>query len=321
MSAARQGRPSLLILCDLNGFKAYNDAFGHAAGDALLARLGTQLSARLGDAGASYRLGGDEFCVLAPVGERHQLELEAVASDALREHGEGFAISTSYGSALIPGEATNPEEALRVSDQRMYARKNGGRRSAGTQSRDVLLQALSERYPDLATHMGNVAELAVEVAAAMGLPDTECEQVRQAAELHDVGKVAIPDAILNKPGALDEPEWAFIQRHTIVGERIVAAAPSLAQVARLVRSTHERFDGRGYPDQLAGEEIPVGARIICVCDAFHAIVSERPHAPAQTASEALAEIARCSGTQFDPRVVEVFQAVQARREQPGQAAA
>jgi diguanylate cyclase (GGDEF)-like protein len=315
MSAARGGRPSLLMLCDLNGFKNYNDAFGHAAGDALLARLGNQLRERLGDAGACYRLGGDEFCVLAPLGAHHQLELEALASAALSERGEGFSISTSYGSALIPEEATSPEESLRVSDQRMYARKNGGRRSAGMQSRDVLLQALSERYPDLTAHMSDVAELAVEVSAAIGLSEAECEQVRQAAELHDVGKVAIPDAILNKPGPLDDAERGFVERHTIVGERIVAAAPSLAQVARLVRATHERFDGHGYPDALAGEEIPLGARIIFACDAFHAIISERPYAPARTPAEALAEVVRCAGSQFDPRVVGVLQTVCARREQ------
>jgi HD-GYP domain-containing protein (c-di-GMP phosphodiesterase class II) len=118
--------------------------------------------------------------------------------------------------------------------------------------------------------------------------------------------MAIPDAILEKPGPLSEEEWAFMHRHTIVGERILAAAPALVPVATLVRSSHERWDGDGYPDRLAGEDIPQGARVVAVCAAFHAMVSERPYRPSRSADEALAELRRCAGSQFDPRVVDAF---------------
>jgi HD-GYP domain-containing protein (c-di-GMP phosphodiesterase class II) len=176
----------------------------------------------------------------------------------------------------------------------------------------VLLRALAERYPDLEHHIDGVTHLAEAVALELGVSDDDAAFISQAAELHDVGKVAIPDTILHKPGPLDEAEWEFMRSHTIIGERIIAAAPALAQVARLVRSSHERWDGAGYPDQLAGEDIPLGSRIISVCDAFDAMVTERPYSAARAFEEALAELDRCAGTQFDPAVVTAF-VEQARR--------
>src|SRR5262245_59233482 len=127
----------------------------------------------------------------------------------------------------------------------MYAQKHAGRMSAGRQSKDVLLRALTERNPDLGGHLSGVAELADRTARRLGLPSEEVERIRHAGELHDVGKVAIPDAILGKPGPLNDEEWAFVRRHTLIGERIVSSAPSLSSVARLVRSSHERWDGTG----------------------------------------------------------------------------
>jgi two-component system cell cycle response regulator len=118
--------------------------------------------------------------------------------------------------------------------------------------------------------------------------------------------MAIPDAILEKDGPLDDAEWSFMRRHTIIGERILLAAPALRSAARLVRASHERWDGRGYPDGLAGEEIPLAARLVAVCDAFHAMTTDRPHRPRRTRAQALRELYRCAGTQFDPRVVDAF---------------
>jgi len=146
------------------------------------------------------------------------------------------------------------------------------------------------------------------VARRLDLDAEQIDHVRHAAALHDVGKMAIPDAILDKPAALDKHEWAFIRRHTIIGERIVAAAPALRAVAALVRSSHERWDGAGYPDGLAGEAIPLGARIVSVCDAFDAMVADRPYRAGMDPTDALAELAACAGTQFDPAVVAAFTA-------------
>jgi diguanylate cyclase (GGDEF)-like protein len=294
-----------LTLFDLDGFKAYNDAFGHHAGDVLLERLGQRLATAVEGDGIAYRLGGDEFCVLVAGDERSARLAGAVA--ALREQGEAFTIQASYGTvALGVVDPMTAEEALQLADGRMYEQKNSGRVPAGTQSKDVLLRALAERYPDLGDHLDGVAASVGDVARALGLDDEEIEYVCQAAELHDIGKVAIPETILLKPGPLDDAEWEFMRSHTIIGERIISAAPALAQVARMVRSTHERWDGDGYPDGLAGERIPLGSRIIAVCDSFDAMVTERPYSAARNFEEALAELVRCAGTQFDPGVVAAF---------------
>jgi two-component system, cell cycle response regulator len=134
----------------------------------------------------------------------------------------------------------------------------------------------------------------------------QLDELVRGAELHDVGKMAIPDAILHKPAGLAPDEWAFVHQHTIIGERILAAAPALRAVGALVRSSHERWDGRGYPDRLAGDAIPLGARVIAVCDAYDAMRSDRPYRRACPQDEALAELRRCAGRQFDPAVVEAF---------------
>jgi putative nucleotidyltransferase with HDIG domain len=187
----------------------------------------------------------------------------------------------------------------------MYERKVG-RVSASRQTTDVLLKVLSERSPGLHEHINEVAQLSTMLARDLGLGEAEVRCVELAAELHDIGKVAIPETILNKPGPLDEEEWEYIRRHTEIGERIVTAAPSLAHTAGLVRSHHERHDGSGYPDGLAGEEVPFGASIIAVCDAFGAMTKERPYSDAIGVADAIAELRRCAGSQFNPRVVEAF---------------
>ena len=302
--------PISLIVFDLDGFKTYNDSFGHAAGDALLGRV----AGRLGDAtegyGTAYRLGGDEFCVIASAATAGPGGLVERAADALTEEGEGFSVRCSYGSVLMPAEASDLTEALRIADDRMYFHKQRNRPSAERQSIDVLVSVLNERDSQLAHHLAGVADLAEAVSRRLQVPEPELRTLRQAAELHDVGKLAIPEEILSKPGPLDEEEWEFVRRHTLIGERILAAAPALGAAGKLVRSTHERWDGTGYPDRLVGSEIPLGARIISVCDAFDAMTSPRPYAEPLSSGEAIRELFRCAGTQFDPEVVEAFAAVQ-----------
>jgi diguanylate cyclase (GGDEF)-like protein len=305
---AASGEPAVAVILDLDGFKSYNDTFGHPAGDALLARLGARLKDALEGRGRTYRLGGDEFFAIWDTPASGRATAEAVSAAALGEFGEGFTITAAYGGVAMPSEADTAEEVLRTADLRMYARKHGSRPSSGVQSRDVLLQALAELRPQLGSHVDAVTVLAEDVARTLDLPPHVIEQVAHAAQLHDIGKIAIPDAILTKPAPLTPAEWKFIRRHTIIGQRIVSAAPALAEVARLVRSTHERYNGDGYPDGLRGDAIPIGARIICVCDAFDAMTSDRPYRIAMTPADALAELKRCSGSQFDPAVVAAFEA-------------
>ncbi len=300
---AHPERPGLLALFDLDGFKHYNDTFGHPAGDALLARLGGALAGAVGNAGTAYRMGGDEFCLLAP---DYDETLLARARDALWAFGEGFDVRCSHGVVSLGGETTDAAEALRLADQRMYATKRGGRRTSEETVHEVLLGVAAEHDGELREHVDDVAVLAEAVAVTLGLDGPEVLEIRRAAALHDIGKVAIPDAILHAPRALTENEWRYMRQHTLIGERIIRAAPGLAGVARIVRSSHERYDGAGYPDGLAGDEIPLGARIVAVCDTYDAIVSHRAYRPGRTHEEAVAELTRCTGSQFDAEVVAAF---------------
>ena len=299
--------PTLVALFDLDGFKSYNDAFGHPAGDALLRRLAQNLAEAADPFGRAYRMGGDEFCVLADA--RAAAEVSAIldtATKALEEEGEGFRITAASGAISLPEETSDLSEALRIADTRLYGNKDSRRASAVRQSKDVLLSLLNERDAELRGHLTSVAQLARAVGGRLKLSAAELHDLRLAAELHDVGKLAIPDSILSKPGTLSDEEWPFIFRHTLVGERIVSAAPALSRIARLVRSTKERVDGAGYPDGLSETHIPLLARIISVCDAFLAMTEERPYRRAMASEDAIAELRACAGTQFDPDAVEAL---------------
>ena len=187
---------------------------------------------------------------------------------------------------------------------------------------EPLLRTLAEREPQLRAHVADVSSLALRIGGRLGLGRDELEELRLAAELHDVGKLAVPDLVLQKQGPLDEHEWSFIRSHTLIGQRILAAAPALRPIGAIVRSTHENWDGSGYPDGLAGEAIPLPARIVSACDAYSAMTSERPYCGARTQDDAVGELRRCAGRQFDPQVVKLLCAVLAEEnERPASVAA
>jgi diguanylate cyclase (GGDEF)-like protein len=290
---------TMAAIFDLDGFKAYNDTFGHPAGDALLARLGHKLAVAVAGRGLAYRIGGDEFVVTTDVATAEDVLSDAQA--ALAEQGPGFSIgSTEFGAG------SSFEDALHVADQRLYANKRSTRGAPATDAKDALLQVLAEQNGDLATHLGHVSDMATRTAASLGLSPAQVGLTRLAAELHDIGKSAVPASILEKPGPLDAVERAFMERHSEIGERIVAAAPTLAATAPIVRAAHERPDGLGYPDGLRLEEIPLSSRIIAVVDAFDAMTSDRPYRKAMPHGDALEELRRHAGTQFDRAVIEAF---------------
>ncbi len=308
--------PVRLLLFDLDGFKSYNDNFGHLGGDLLLRRLAQAFKRAIGARGCAYRLGGDEFCALLWSGSG-----EAMVGDclqALSAEGDGFSITSSYGSVTLPTEADDPQLALQLADERMYAHKDSSRASAGRQTRDLALQILAAHEPELHSHSAHVAELTDGVARRLGLAGTDLSDAVRAAELHDIGKVAVPYSLLHKAGPLDDHEWKLMRHHPIIGASILAAAPALARVAEIVGATHERYDGTGYPRGLAATEIPLASQIVFVCDSFDAMISDRPFGEAKSELDALRELRRCAGTQFDPRVVDAFVIeVAARRAEPG----
>ncbi|MDO8212098.1 HD domain-containing phosphohydrolase [Conexibacter sp. CPCC 206217] len=296
------GARATLVLLDLNGFKSYNDTFGHLAGDHLLRRIGTALQHGAGADGRAYRMGGDEFCVLQPADAS---VTPAALADGAAQHGDGFTVTAAFGAVTLPDEATGSTTALRLADERMYAHKRG---SGGREQPvvEALLALLEAHDPQLRRHADAVARNAAATATALGLDDTARRDVRNAAALHDLGTLALPAAMTDKPGPLDDEERAFVEHHTLFGERAIATTPELRGVAALVRASHERWDGTGYPDRLAGEQIPLGARIVFACHAYDAMISERAHAPAHTHADAIAILRRCAGTSFDARVVEAL---------------
>ncbi len=301
LAPSGERQPFVLALFDLDGFKRYNDTYGHPSGDALLARL----AHRLADAvhpGMAYRMGGDEFCAIVEAGEPADGAALERATLALSEVGDAFTISSSSGVATCPAEADTVGDALRVADGRMYVAKMS-RALDRAQTRDAVLTMLHERDPALYEHVCAVGATALRIARHLGLNEVAARQIEHAGELHDIGKIAVPDAILHKPGGLDAEEWKFMRTQPIVGERILHAAPALAPLAALVRSSHERWDGRGYPDGFRRDETPLGSRVIAVSDAYHALRSERAYRHARSHDEALDELRRCAGTQFDPVVV------------------
>jgi two-component system, cell cycle response regulator len=206
----------------------------------------------------------------------------------------------------FPNIATACDEG----DSRLHAGRSGHRRSAragfGTDVKDALLQLLTAQSESLVAHLAQVAELATSTAIILGLSPADVRLTRLGAELHDVGKVGIPASILDKAGPLDAEERWFMQRHSEIGERIVAATPALQSIAPIVRAVHERPDGKGYPDGITLEQIPIPSRVIAVVDAFDAMTHDRPYQGAMPAQRALSELRHHAGTQFDPAVVEAF---------------
>ncbi|HEX7298540.1 MAG TPA: HD domain-containing phosphohydrolase [Solirubrobacteraceae bacterium] len=304
--------PTTLLLARIDGFAAYDAAFGHRAGDALLVRLAEELRRAVRDEGTAYRASGTTFCVLTTDDVRSLDNLERRVAAALGAQGTGFAVAASCGRVTLPGEAATAAEALRLAD----ARADLARRAADPKPRDASpTSALAEALALTGDHALGACELAEAVAKRMGMTALERAHVRLAAQLSGLGKLAIPDTLLRKAGALTEAELAYVRDHPVIAERILLRARGLEAVAAIVRSSREHIDGSGHPDGLAGSEIPLGARIVAVSDAFDAMLSHRPWRPAMSTEAALTELRGGVGSQFDGAVVDAFEAVIADRSQ------
>jgi diguanylate cyclase (GGDEF)-like protein len=319
-AAARDGRPVALALVDIDGFRALNARCGPPAGNAALAAVAGRLRRLVRGADLLGRTGADEIAVLMPgtglTGAQACCERLIAALRRSRIPRAG-RVTVSAGVAIRTPGATIDELLADAALGLDCARVEGGGRAAARPDDDLpggplprhadvieaLSTALNERDRYTGEHSAHVVDLARAVAAALGLDEIQIERIAAAALVHDVGKVAIPDRILHKPAALDDADWALMRDHPVIGERILRAIPGMGAVARIVRHEHERFDGGGYPDGLAGEDIPVGSRVILACDAYHAMTSDRPYRRSLGHEEAVAELAREAGTQFDPRVV------------------
>jgi diguanylate cyclase (GGDEF)-like protein/putative nucleotidyltransferase with HDIG domain len=317
----RYQRPLSVVVISIDDFASLELRHGFRAGDELL----VSVSKRLGGGTRAHdligRIGQAEFGLLLPDTsaegalpslERLLVELEVVGEGAIRAAGASMGVAMLERGMSAEGLLAASRMACR------HAQENGGGRAvlaaesaaggdvapAGAQREaiEALAVALLERDRYTGEHSEAVIEMSGAVARNLGLGSLEVERVRSAALLHDIGKVAIPDEILHKPGPLTDDEWKLMREHPVIGERILRVLPGLGTVARIVRHEHERWDGGGYPDGLAGEEIPLGSRIIIAADTYHAITSDRPYRAARSHSEAVEELTRCAGTQFDPNV-------------------
>jgi diguanylate cyclase (GGDEF)-like protein len=316
-----------LCLLDIDDFKRVNDLFGHPAGDNVLAEVG----ARLRQNGEAFRLGGDEFALLLPARTAAealpavQSVLSRIASVELEEVG---SVTASAGLASFPLHGFQRDELIRLADSALYWAKEHGKnrvhlyrpevvelaelrrlahgpdRAARFRAAASLAKAVDARDTYTGSHSSRVAELGAWIAARMGLDIEQVELTRLAGSLHDLGKLAVPEEILRKPGPLTPPERLVLERHSQIGFRMLESL-GVDPVAEWVLRHHERWDGMGYPDGLAGAAIPLGARIIFVADAYDAMTSDRAYRSRLTAQEAVAELERCAGTQFDPEVVRV----------------
>ncbi|MBA2361756.1 MAG: diguanylate cyclase [Actinobacteria bacterium] len=328
LDAEAEDKPFTLCLIDVDDFKRINDLYGHPVGDRVLAQVGS----RLRQNGEAFRLGGDEFALLLPgqaaddalstasavLGRIATLELDDVGS-----------VTASAGVAGFPRQAFDRDELIRLADSALYWAKEHGKNRVHVYRPDVvelaelrrlahgpdraarfraaasLAKAVDARDTYTGSHSTRVAELGAWIAQCLGLDQEHVELTRLAGSLHDLGKLAIPEEILQKPGPLTQPERLVVQRHSQIGHRMLESL-GVEPVADWVLHHHEHWDGSGYPDRLKGEQIPLGARIIFVADAYDAMTSNRAYRGRLSPRDAVDELQRCAGTQFDPEIVAAF---------------
>jgi len=323
--AFAQGYPLSLCLVDIDDFKRINDRFGHPGGDKVLAQMATNLR----QGGEAFRLGGDEFAVLLPGRDEEGARIAAeaiVGRIGLADVEPAGTVTISAGIATMPAEQIGRDELVRRADSALYWAKEYGKNQVRVYRPDVveiaelkrlaagpdraarlraaasLAKAVDARDAYTGSHSERVAELAGRIAIRLGVDAEQIELTRLAASLHDLGKLAIPEELLRKPGPLSASERLVLERHPQIGYRMLESL-GVDPVADWVLHHHERWDGSGYPDAIGGGEIPVGARIIFVADAYDAMTSDRVYRGRLSDDDAIAELARCSGTQFDPEVV------------------
>jgi diguanylate cyclase (GGDEF)-like protein/putative nucleotidyltransferase with HDIG domain len=327
-SADEQATPLTLCFLDVDNFKTVNDRFGHPAGDRVL----SQVSSRLRQGGEAFRLGGDEFALLL-VGHDERMALAAARSIVQRMSAVEFddvgEVTVSAGLATFPVQGHGRDELIRLADSALYWAKEHGKNRVRLYRPDVveiaelkrladgpdqaaryraaasLAKAVDARDTYTGSHSERVGELAARIARRLGLDDEQVELTRLAGSLHDLGKLAIPEEILRKNGTLTDSERLVLERHPQIGFRMLDSL-GVDPVADIVLHHHERWDGVGYPDRLIGDQIPLGARIIFVADAYDAMTWDRVYRPKRSSEAALAELRRCAGTQFEPRIVAAF---------------
>ena len=328
--------PCSLLFLDLDHFKALNDGYGHTAGDTALREFGSVLTSTIRRKDIAGRWGGEEFVIILPeTSIKEAAEMAEKVRKAVSFHSfeicGGLHLTCSIGVACSPDDADDQDSLITKADQAMYGAKRLGRNQVRTISDPAVIallagemteggreestlrgtvEALStlveKRDSFLGHHSQDVADLVRQLALSFGMSQEQAEGIALAGKLHDIGKIAIPDALLLKPGPLTEEEWMLMRRHCVVGAEVISHIPSIRPLAPVIQAHHEWWDGGGYPNHLQGEQIPFAARLISVVDAYSVMTTDRSYQQACSPATAVQELRRCAGTQFDPQVVEAL---------------
>ncbi len=300
--------PLTLIMADVNGLKLTNDAFGHGAGDELLIKVADILKATCRTEDVVFRIGGDEFVILLPETDAEYAEIiiNRINTAIKNEKIAHLVLSVSMGYAVKQNETDEMAELFMEAEDNMYRQKLSESSSMRSRTIELIMNSLFEKNNREMLHSRRVGEICMAIAENMHLTKDEIAEIKTAGLMHDIGKIGITDAILNKPDKLNTNEWSEVERHSEIGYRILGSAKEFTRIANFVLEHHEKWDGTGYPKKLKGKEISLQARIIAVADSYDAMTTDRSYRKGLSRTEAAAEIRKYSGTQFDPAIVDVF---------------
>lgn len=299
--------PLSIVIADINGLKIMNDAFGHLMGDQLLIKVANIFIETFKKESRVTRIGGDEFIILMPntSTESAHNQIEVLKKSLEEERIMDMSISVSFGMATkLENEPI--EDILKSAEDDMYTHKLFEINSHRNETIKTIIKTLHEKNPREELHSERVSEICNSIGEALNMTVDELKLLKMISQLHDIGKIGIEDAILNKPGKLTDKEWESIKKHPEIGYRILSSTPEYSEIAQDILSHHERYDGKGYPRGLKADEIPLRARIISIADAYDAMISERPYRKSLTHEEAIKEIKINAGSQFDPAIAKIF---------------
>ena len=302
--------PLTIILGDINGFKMFNDSFGHVEGDKVLLEFANKIQSLVGAEDVFCRIGGDEFAII--VAGKKEKEIKSYVDsieknvNASKEFADRRRLSISFGYGIQENEYESLDDLLTEAETFMYSKKYYNKQSVRSNTVNVIMGTLFEKSEREKNHSERVGIICEHIAKKMGFPEEMVNKIRMAGLLHDIGKIGINESILNKEGKLDDSEWEFVKMHPIKGARILENTIEFKDIAIIIASHHEFYNGQGYPRGIMGNDIPIEARIIAVADAYDAMTSERTYRKSFTKDMAAQEIRKCAGEQFDPIIVDVF---------------